>query len=208
MRGSQAVRVVMTTWSWRTRLAAVAQRVWVPGGLSFVRCVRRRVGASVAGIASLVVAMSKTIMPASIAPDHRYVLSLQLALFVAGGVGALALAFTDFLRNRDANSALLLMWVLGTWVFASFVNWGVNARSVLPMIPAVGILLARRLEALRSFTGKRRMAKLVAPLAVSAAAAIWVTWGDDKVAKSARAGAAYEQERLRRHGSKGTFEGR
>ena len=87
-------------------------------------------GGAAAGIAGLLVSMGKLNMPSAIAPDHRNVLGLEMALFIAGGIGALALAFADWRRSRDANSVLLLLWVLGTWVFASFVNWIVNARSV------------------------------------------------------------------------------
>ncbi len=173
--------------------------VWSRRGLLF--------GAAVAGIAGLIVGTGGTSMPSNIAPDHRVVLSLQLALFVAGGVGALALAFADLRRNRDARSVLLLAWVLGTWVFASFVNWSVNARSVLPMIPAVGILLARRLEVLGSFAGKRQIAKLVVPLAVSAAVALWVTWADANLANSARLAAQYVRDHLSKPGINVNFEG-
>ena len=164
-------------------------------------------GAAAAGILGLAVGMGGVNMPPSIAPDHRNVLSLQLALFIASGLGALALAFADWRRNRDANSVLLLLWVLGTWVFASFVNWTVNARSVLPMIPAVAILLARRLEALGTFAGKLRMAKLVFPLAVSAAVALWVTWADARLANSAREAAQYVRDHLSKPGINVSFEG-
>ena len=164
-------------------------------------------GAIAAALMGLGVGIGVLGMPPAVAPDHRNVLSLQLALFVAGGVSALALAFTDWRRNRDADSVLLLLWVLGTWVFASFVNWTVNARSVLPMIPAVAILLARRLETLGSFAGKLRMAKLVVPLVVSAAVALWVTWADASLANSARKAAQYVRDHLSKPGINVSFEG-
>lgn len=164
-------------------------------------------GGAAAGITGLLVGIGVLGMPPAIAHDHRNVLSLQLALFIAGGVGALALAFTDWRRKRDAGSVLLLLWVLGTWVFASFVNWSVNVRSVLPMIPAVGILLARRLEALGSLAGKLRMAKLVVPLAASGAVALWVTWADASLANSAREAAQYVRDHLSKPGINVSFEG-
>ncbi|MDP9113035.1 MAG: glycosyltransferase family 39 protein, partial [Acidobacteriota bacterium] len=164
-------------------------------------------GGAAAAILGLLVRMDGLNMPSSIAPDHRNVLSLQLALFIASGLGALALAFADGRRNRDANSILLLLWVVGTWVFASFVNWTVNARSVLPMIPAVAILLARRLETLGAFAGKLRMAKLVVPLALSAAVALWVTWADASLANSARQAAQYVHDRLSKPAINVSFEG-
>jgi len=164
-------------------------------------------GGAAAATVGLLVGVGGMGVSPYIAHDHRIVLSLQLALFIAGGMGALALAFTDWQRHRDPGSVLLLAWVLGTWVFASFVNWTVNARSVLPLIPAVGILLARRLERLGSFAGKLRMAKLAVPLAVSAAVALWVTWADASLANSARDAARYARDHLGKPGINVSFEG-
>jgi hypothetical protein len=58
----------------------------------------------------------------------------------------LALAIADVWCRRDADSCLLAMWVVGTFLFAAVFNWIVNGRTILPMAPAVGILLVRRLE--------------------------------------------------------------
>ena len=60
----------------------------------------------------------------------------------------MALAAADAWKRKDADSLLLMLWVFGTFIFTGFVNWAINARSVLPLIPAVGILLARRVDAL------------------------------------------------------------
>jgi hypothetical protein len=70
----------------------------------------------------------------------------QMFFWAAGGACVLALAVADVRQNRDAGSWLLALWVLGTFAFAAFFNWTVNGRAVLPMAPAVAILLARRLE--------------------------------------------------------------
>ncbi|MDR3455860.1 MAG: glycosyltransferase family 39 protein [Verrucomicrobiae bacterium] len=71
---------------------------------------------------------------------------MQMAFWMTAGLGILALAAADTWQRRDANSTLLLLWVLGTFSFASFCNWTVNGRSILPMVPAVAILIVRRLE--------------------------------------------------------------
>jgi hypothetical protein len=42
---------------------------------------------------------------------------------------------------------MMLCWIAGTLLFATLVNWTVNGRSILPMAPAVGMLIARRLDA-------------------------------------------------------------
>lgn len=71
---------------------------------------------------------------------------IHLAVFLAAGWQILALAALDLHQRRDAAAWLLFCWVLGIFVFAVFLNWTVNSRSLLPMLPAVGILVARRLE--------------------------------------------------------------
>jgi len=76
----------------------------------------------------------------------RWGLLTQIALMSVAGAGLLVLAAEDFYRCRDSKSLLLLLWVLGTFVFASLVNWVINARSILPIAPAAGILLMRRID--------------------------------------------------------------
>jgi 4-amino-4-deoxy-L-arabinose transferase-like glycosyltransferase len=71
---------------------------------------------------------------------------IQFLFWATGGVGVLALALADIRDRPEARSWLLALWVLGTFAFAAFFNWTVNARSLLPMAPAVGILIVRRLE--------------------------------------------------------------
>ena len=71
---------------------------------------------------------------------------IQTLFWAAGGVCVLALALGDVWRKRDSGSGLLALWVLGIFGFAAFVYWMANARVILPMAPAVAILIARRLE--------------------------------------------------------------
>ena len=72
--------------------------------------------------------------------------ALQLAFWLVGGLAVLALALADWRRHRDASSLLLALWVLGVFWFAAFCNWTVNGRSILPMAPAVAILVVRQLQ--------------------------------------------------------------
>lgn len=71
---------------------------------------------------------------------------LQSAVFLAAGLHFFVLAVSDVWSHRDATSLLLLLWVLGLFVFATTLNWTINGRSLLPMVPAVGMLVARRFE--------------------------------------------------------------
>jgi tetratricopeptide (TPR) repeat protein len=80
-------------------------------------------------------------------------LDIQRGIWLMGGISVLALATADFVRYRDAVSALLGLWIIGVLLFASVLNWTLNGRSILPMLPAVGILVARRLEAEKCVAG-------------------------------------------------------
>ncbi len=103
----------------------------------------------------------------------RVTTDIQLAVWAAAGISVLALVIADLKAHRDAKSLLLLLWVIGTFIFAVFLNWTINARSILPMAPAVGILIARRLE-----QNPPSLRKLALCMAISAALAVYVTEAD------------------------------
>jgi 4-amino-4-deoxy-L-arabinose transferase-like glycosyltransferase len=124
--------------------------------------------------------------------QHRALLAVQLGLFLLGGISTLSLASYDFWRHRDADSLLLAAWVLGTFIFATLLNWTVNGRSVLPMIPAVALLLVRRLNDLQRPLSFYR---IVVPVVVCLCVSLWVTSGDAALANSARTAAVEIHDR-------------
>jgi len=71
---------------------------------------------------------------------------VQFAFWALGGVSILALATVELRRQRDAGSWMLALWVWGTFAFTALINWTVNGRSILPLVPAAAILVARRLD--------------------------------------------------------------
>jgi 4-amino-4-deoxy-L-arabinose transferase-like glycosyltransferase len=83
---------------------------------------------------------------AEITGRQRFCVESQIVFWAVGGACVLALAVTEVWQKRDARSWLLAFWVAGTFGFAAFVYWMVNGRVILPMVPAVAILIARRLE--------------------------------------------------------------
>ena len=117
------------------------------------------------------------------------IVSTQLALFIAGGIACLALAIADYRRRRGADSLFLLLWVVGTFWFTAFLNWTMNARSILPLVPAVGILLARRLEYFAEARMPRSKVWVVAALALSGALSWWLARADSEAANAARTAA-------------------
>lgn len=123
--------------------------------------------------------------------EHWAIISIQLILFIAGGISVLALAISDYRRERDAESLFLLLWVIGTFWFTAYLNWTVNVRSILPMLPAMGILLARRLEEKRSRDATRQSkALVVVGLLACGVVSLWQARADTDAANSARTAAS------------------
>jgi hypothetical protein len=138
--------------------------------------------------------------------QHWLSVGIQFALYVTGGISVLALTIADYKKRRDAESALLGLWVLGTFLFAAFLNWTVNARSLLPLIPAAAILLARRLDELRA-SPFWSMKKLAIPIVVSAIISVFIAWGDTAFANSGRNFAHFIQRRTQNQAGNIFFEG-
>ena len=110
--------------------------------------------------------------------------AVQFALMVSGGIGLLALAVADYIGRRDAGSLMLLLWVAGTFVFASVLNWSVNGRSILPMAPAAGILIIRRID--RLHPKKNLMRYMYLSLTAAMLASLLIGYADHQLAASAR----------------------
>jgi len=108
----------------------------------------------------------------------------QGALFAAGGFGLLALAVGEWIRRRDPWSLLLLLWIAGTLLFAALVNWTVNGRSLLPIAPAVGLLVARRLDARAPASGRGWRTRVLLPAALLS---LLVAYADLRLADGVRA---------------------
>jgi len=122
--------------------------------------------------------------------SHWLLLTPQFTLCFAAGLSILAASIADYWREQSAESLFLLLWVLGTFVFAAYLNWTVNARSILPLVPAAGILLARRLSLKSSASPQSIVRKAFIPLFASGAIALWITVADAQLANSAKTAAA------------------
>jgi 4-amino-4-deoxy-L-arabinose transferase-like glycosyltransferase len=125
----------------------------------------------------------------------------QLLLWCVVGIGVLWLAIDDVLRTRRPEAAVLSAWVVGTFVFASFVNWTVNARSLLPLIPAVGILAARRLDRLAEAGNPPTSSWVAGGLATAAALSMAIVCADASLATASKT-AAFDL--VKEFGARGT----
>jgi hypothetical protein len=162
-------------------------------GLTFAPLIWARkyilIGVTLAALAGLAIGRGWIDLGSLAARGHWAFISGQLACYIAGAISIFALAISDFRERKDANSLFLGLWVFGTFIFAAFLNWTVNARTVLPLIPAAGILLARRWERVQPATDRYRLAKLVIPLGLSGVVSLWIAAADFDLANSARSAA-------------------
>ena len=105
----------------------------------------------------------------------------QWSLFALAGVAVLAIPTLDMKRQQNAETFLLSLWVFGTFLFC-VLNWTVNGRSILPMMPAVAILLLRHLESGGASPGRGFNCCLGAATVLS----LLVSFADYRLAESAR----------------------
>jgi hypothetical protein len=125
----------------------------------------------------------------------RWWVVTQVVVWSMVGAATLLLAFLDCWKHRDAASVLLGLWVAGTFIFTAFLNWAINVRSVLPLVPAVGILVSRRLE----FRANADLSRSLTPqlslcLVPAAALSLALCWADFRFANSMRDGASEIQD--------------
>ena len=137
----------------------------------------------------------------------RWGLVFQLALFISAGIHVLILATTDLMRHKDAPSLLLFLWVIGTFIFSSYLNWTTSARNIFPMLPAAAILAIRRADYFykKPLTSLRR--QFLWPLLPAALVSFMVTWADFSLANSQRSAAFSIGDELIGYQSPVTFQG-
>jgi 4-amino-4-deoxy-L-arabinose transferase-like glycosyltransferase len=116
-------------------------------------------------------------------------ISAQLSLWGTAGISLIVLAALDLHRRRNPDSFLLFSWIIGTFLFAGFINWTTNGRSILPMIIPAGILITRRLE-LQTSPRRGKILPVTIPLALAFVLSFLVTQADVGLAYTAKSAAA------------------
>jgi 4-amino-4-deoxy-L-arabinose transferase-like glycosyltransferase len=111
---------------------------------------------------------------------RHWFFAAQIALWSISGLCVLALVGMELWRKSDIISIVLVAWTVGGLLFATVLNWNINARSMLPIVPAASILLARNLTEARMNRWKTFGLALI--LMFAAAVAISLNWADYNMA--------------------------
>jgi 4-amino-4-deoxy-L-arabinose transferase-like glycosyltransferase len=138
------------------------------------------ISTAIAGM--LVVLGAGLVLPKYPALESRALVEIQFVFWALGGLSILAMAVAEVRRRPDAQSWLLTLWVWGTFVFAAVINWTINGRSILPLAPAVAILIMRRLE----HRPPTRLKPIALCLTAGAALSFIVAAGDYSFSRSVR----------------------
>lgn len=109
---------------------------------------------------------------------EQTILVIHVLLMVGAGLTVLALVVSDLKAHRDACSLLLALWVGGTFAFAGFLNWTIAGRSILPMVPAVALLVARGIERTSLLRGPRRWCADYGGVLFGIIVGLLGTWGN------------------------------
>ncbi len=132
---------------------------------------------------------------------------LTFALFVYAGVAVCVMMIADFINDRNIESLLLSLWANGTLVFAGFINWSNNGRSLLPLAPVFGIVLIRHLDR-SGITGTfNKSWKIPLLLIVSLFIGHQVALADYRLADSARTAAGKIMNEYKSQGRTVWFQG-
>jgi hypothetical protein len=70
----------------------------------------------------------------------------QLAIFCTAGICILWLALSELLRTNNHVTWFIFLLIFGIFLFSAVFNWTTSARSVLPALPAIAILLERQIK--------------------------------------------------------------
>jgi 4-amino-4-deoxy-L-arabinose transferase-like glycosyltransferase len=114
---------------------------------------------------------------------------IHFSVFCVAGIFVLMLPVLDLVKHRTKESLFLFCWVMGTFLFASQVNWTANARSIVPMVPAIGILVDRRLSLLYP-DDQLPVKRLGAGLAVALLLCLTLSYADYTLARAGKLAAA------------------
>ena len=130
---------------------------------------------------------------------------LQMSLMITAGLHLVLLTLSELWRRRDAAAITLTLWIFCGFIFSTLLNWTINARSLLPIVPAISILIIRRLDDKKNFSASCNL--WLWPTLISACSCFLVTAADFNLANSTRSAAQQIMTRYKSGNGQVWFEG-
>ena len=116
-------------------------------------------------------------------------LVIQFCAFSLAGICLVIACLKEISKGVNHDSVFLLLWFFGILVFVFYLNWTINARSFILLVPVAGILLSRRLEEWVGDRGDYKVKISYALLGIAALIAVATTHADFIWAGTARVAA-------------------
>jgi len=116
-------------------------------------------------------------------------LVLQFCAFSLAGICLVIACLKEVRKGVNHDSVFILLWFFGTLTFIFYLNWTINARSFILLVPVAGILLSRRLEEWMGGQGNIKRQVSYALLGVATLIAVATTYADFIWAGTARVAA-------------------
>ncbi|HCT30819.1 MAG TPA: hypothetical protein DIW31_08800, partial [Bacteroidales bacterium] len=124
--------------------------------------------------------------PIADADGVNWSFAVQLSVFVFSGACFFYFVLKSFIQKRDSDSFLIFLWVVGVFTFSTVINWSVNGRSILPIVPVAGIFVIRHFEQLESDLFVANFTRLYVPLILTLLIGLTVSFADYKWALVSR----------------------
>ncbi len=161
---------LLAPWLWRRAHGVMGG--WVIGGISALTIYALQAG----GLPGL---------PAT--GEYRWLILVEMGLMLAGGCHILWFTVVALRRERDAVTFTAAAWIASGFLFAAVLNWTVSARSLLPLVAPVAILVVRRLEGFKGQAGQ--LPRWAIPLGLAGLFSLTLAWADAGLADAGRAAA-------------------
>jgi len=111
----------------------------------------------------------------------------------------LGMAIVEGMAGREPKSWILVLWIMGTFVFAGYFNWSVNGQTLIPLVPVVGIVTVRALDRAGFFKLRFQHRIKIIALTAGGLLSLSVLRADTKLAEASQLAA---QEIKKEYGSR------
>ncbi len=118
----------------------------------------------------------------SVPNGYHLLLTFELSLLIFMGLLIMTIVATSWRLGANPDIILLILWVIGTFIFGCIINWSVNVRTLMPLGPPAAILFVRRLNN----QGPPIAQWTVASLIIAALLSLSICWSDYCLAGTGR----------------------